>query len=60
MKLGPSVLRDYSADSRILYISALAAVLGSISAVAAWALLEMIALCTNLFYFQRRCRCWAV
>jgi chloride channel protein, CIC family len=46
-------LRDYSADSRILYISALAAALGSVSAVAAWALLEMIALCTNLFYFHR-------
>jgi H+/Cl- antiporter ClcA/CBS domain-containing protein len=46
-------LRDYSADSRILYTSALAGVLGAISAVAAWALLEMIALCTNLFYFHR-------
>jgi H+/Cl- antiporter ClcA/CBS domain-containing protein len=45
-------LRDYSADSRILYTSALAAVLGSVSALAAWALLEMIALCTNLFYFH--------
>jgi len=48
-----AALRDYSADSRILYTSALAAVLGAISAVAAWALLEMIALCTNLFYFHR-------
>jgi CIC family chloride channel protein len=28
-------------------------VLGAISAVAAWLLLEMIALCTNLFYFHR-------
>ena len=46
-------LRDYSADSRILYVSALAACLGGVSAVAAWALLEMIALCTNLFYFHR-------
>jgi CIC family chloride channel protein len=46
-------LRDYSADSRILYTSALAAALGAISAVAAWALLEMIGLCTNLFYFQK-------
>ncbi len=45
-------LRDYSADSRILYTSALAAGLGAASAVAAWALLELIALCTNLFYFQ--------
>ncbi len=45
-------LRDYSADSRILYTSSLAAVLGGVSAVAAWALLEMISLCTNLFYFH--------
>lgn len=45
-------LRDYSADSRILYISALASILGALSAVAAWALLEMIALATNLFYFH--------
>lgn len=46
-------LRDYSADSRILYTSALAAGLGAVSAVAAWVLLELIALCTNLFYFHR-------
>ena len=46
-------LRDYSADSRILYVSVLAAGLGAVSAVAAWALLEMIALCTNAFYFHR-------
>jgi H+/Cl- antiporter ClcA/CBS domain-containing protein len=45
-------LRDYSADSRILYTSALAAGLGAASALAAWALLELIALCTNLFYFH--------
>jgi CIC family chloride channel protein len=51
---GPAdALRDYSADSRILYTSALAAGLGAVSAVAAWALLEMIGLCTNLFYFHK-------
>jgi len=51
--MGPGgKLRDYSADSRILYTSALASVLGAVSAVAAWALLELIALCTNLFYFH--------
>ena len=48
-----STLRDYTANSRILYTSALAAVLGAASAVLAWMLLEMISLCTNLFYFQR-------
>jgi CIC family chloride channel protein len=46
-------LRDYSADGRIVYVSALGAVLGAVSAVAAWALLEMIALSTNAFYFHR-------
>ncbi len=46
-------LRDYSADSRILYVSVLAAGLGAVSAVAAWTLLEMIALSTNAFYFHR-------
>ncbi len=45
-------LRDYSADSRILYTSALAALLGAISALAAWVLLELISLFTNLFYFH--------
>jgi CIC family chloride channel protein len=48
-----STLRDYTANSRILYTSTLAAVLGAVSAVLAWMLLEMISLCTNLFYFQR-------
>ncbi len=48
-----AALRDYSADARILYVSALAAVLGAVSALASWALLEMIALFTNLFYFHR-------
>jgi H+/Cl- antiporter ClcA/CBS domain-containing protein len=53
MTLGAAAkLRDYSADSRILYTSALASVLGAVSALAAWALLELIGLCTNLFYFQ--------
>ena len=46
-------LRDYSANGRILYTSFLAAGLGAVSAVLAWTLLEMIALCTNLFYFQK-------
>ena len=46
-------MRDYSADSRILYTSVLSAGLGIVSAVAAWLLLEMIALATNLFYFHR-------
>jgi CIC family chloride channel protein len=51
--LSDFALSDYSIDSRVLYVSALAAILGSLSTVAAWALLRLIALSTNLFYFQR-------
>ena len=46
-------LSDYSLDARVLYVSALAAGLGSLSTVAAWALLRLIALATNVFYFGR-------
>jgi len=46
-------LSDYSADSRILYISALAAGLGAVSAIAAWVLLKLIWTSTNLFYGHR-------
>ncbi len=46
-------LRDFSADSRIFYISLLASVLGAVAAVLAWALEEMVSFFTNLFYFQR-------
>ena len=46
-------LSDYSVDARVLYVSALAAVLGAIATVAAWALLSLIKLATNLFYFGR-------
>lgn len=56
MTAAPSKLRDYSADSRILYVSALAACLGAISAVAAWLLVDMIRGCTNLFFLHR----WSV
>ena len=46
-------LSDYSVDARILYTSALAAILGAVATLAAWALLQLIALATNLFYFGR-------
>ena len=47
----PRGLSDYSADARILYTSLLATFIGAIAAVAAWALLQLIALFTNIFYF---------
>lgn len=48
-----SELRDYSVDTRVIYVGVLAAALGAVASVLAWALLEMIALATNLFYFGR-------
>jgi CIC family chloride channel protein len=46
-------LRDYSANHRMLLISGLAALLGGAGAVLAWALLELINLATNVFYFHQ-------
>ena len=48
----PDTLRDFSADRRLLALSALALVTGSFGAFAAWALLRLIALITNLVYFH--------
>ena len=45
-------LRDFSADRRLLALSVLALVTGSFGAFAAWALLRLIALITNLAYFH--------
>jgi chloride channel protein, CIC family len=53
MSAATNKLRDYSVDARVLYVSTLAAVLGAVSSVLAWMLLELIALATNAFYFHR-------
>lgn len=44
--------RDFAAANRLPAISAIAAVVGGLSAVAAWTLLHLIRLFTNLFFFQ--------
>jgi len=46
-------LRDFTADRRILILSAMAIVAGVGGALSAWVLLKLIALFTNLAYFQR-------
>ncbi|HZL25383.1 MAG TPA: chloride channel protein [Acidobacteriaceae bacterium] len=51
--VGESELRDYSADSRMLLMSALAVIVGAVGAVLSWALLRLIYLVTNLCYFHR-------
>jgi H+/Cl- antiporter ClcA/CBS domain-containing protein len=52
-KLQPHSLRDFTADSRMLMLSAIALVLGAVSSVLAWILLSLINLATNVFYFHK-------
>ena len=49
---GKNLLRDFTADRRLLLLSAMALATGCFGAGAAWALLKLIALFTNLAYFQ--------
>lgn len=46
-------LGDYSADSRMLLLAGLAAIVGAAGAGLAWVLLKLIFIVTNLFYFHR-------
>jgi chloride channel protein, CIC family len=46
-------LGDFTTTTRVVPIAALAIVIGVAAAYVAWALLNLIGLCTNLFFFQR-------
>ncbi len=46
-------LADHSADRRMLLLAAMACVVGTGGALAAWALIKLIAVATNLFWFGR-------
>jgi len=46
-------LGDFTAKRRLIRISAIAVVIGFLSAVIAYVLLKLIALFTNIFFFQR-------
>ncbi|MGH8140286.1 MAG: chloride channel protein [Steroidobacteraceae bacterium] len=46
-------LRDFSADRRLLALSSMAIVVGTAGAAAAWVLMRLINLVTNLAYFGR-------
>jgi CIC family chloride channel protein len=46
-------LRDFTATPRMLQLAAMAAVTGTLGAFAAWVLLRLIAIITNLAYFHR-------
>ncbi|WP_084080128.1 chloride channel protein [Edaphobacter aggregans] len=47
-------LRDYTtADARMVLMSCIAVIIGGAGAVLSWALLRLIFLATNLFYFHR-------
>jgi chloride channel protein, CIC family len=52
-KSRPQELGDFTTDWRVIPISGLAIVIGLISSVVAWALLRLIGLFTNLFYYHR-------
>jgi CIC family chloride channel protein len=49
----PLELSDFTATRRMVFIAAIAIVLGIVATYVAFALLQLIALFTNLFYFQR-------
>ncbi|MCC6335412.1 MAG: chloride channel protein [Myxococcales bacterium] len=46
-------LGDFTATPRMLFIAAAAIAIGALATWVAWALLRLIALFTNVFYFQR-------
>ena len=46
-------LRDFSTDRRLVLLSLMASIVGSAGALAAWILLHLIYLATNLAYFGR-------
>ncbi len=50
---GRDELRDFTANPRLLLVAVMAVVVGTLGAGAAWALLKLIGLFTNLAYFQR-------
>ena len=52
-QLGHQALRDFTADRRVLVLSAMALFAGTGGAAAAWCLLHLINLVTNLAYFGR-------
>jgi chloride channel protein, CIC family len=49
----PTELGDFTATPRILFISAMAVLIGLIASCVAWILLKLIGFFTNLFYFGR-------
>jgi H+/Cl- antiporter ClcA/CBS domain-containing protein len=51
--LEPNALGDFTTTRRMVLTSLLAVGIGALSSWVAWALLHLIALFTNLFYFQR-------
>jgi H+/Cl- antiporter ClcA/CBS domain-containing protein len=53
MRHPSDTLRDFTADRRLLILAAMALVIGTAGAGAAWALTRLIAICTNLAYYGR-------
>ena len=49
----PETLGDFTTTPRVIPISLLAMLIGALSSCVAWALLKLIAVFTNLFFYQR-------
>ena len=49
----PARLGDFSADTRILLLTAMAVLVGAVSAVVAYVLVWLISAITNLAYYHR-------
>jgi chloride channel protein, CIC family len=52
-QLGDQPLRDFTADGRVVVLSAMALIVGTAGAAAAWCLLHLINFVTNVAYFGR-------
>ncbi len=52
-RTGPTPLGDFTTTSRVILLAGMAIVIGALSALVATALIRLIALFTNLFYYQR-------
>jgi H+/Cl- antiporter ClcA len=50
---GPELLGDFTTTAHVIPISLLAMAIGALASLVAWALLKLIAVFTNLFFFQR-------
>lgn len=57
-RTGWTELGDFTANARVIFLALVGVFIGGLSAVVAVALLRLISLCTNLFFFHRWSSVW--